>query len=175
MRHQALLQEPELPLRFATPITVGHGYPSARSPQPTLGSLHLWLLSIFSVPANGKTQTGQQDLSMQSHLTIPSVWWDFSRECSAAGIRGPRLRSSNPTLLARLGASEIASYSTTPHSKREVAWRPVLAREDQDGNPRLLDAWATVCVCVFVAERRGRGQLAGGMKVKPKWNVIYHC
>lgn len=36
------------------------------------------------------------------------------------------------------GASEIASYSTTPHFKRRVAWRPVLAREDQDGNPKLL-------------------------------------
>lgn len=53
---------------------------------------------------------------MQSHLTIPYVWWDFSQDQHALQLAFGVLDSDRATPRFR-GASEIASYSTTPHFK----------------------------------------------------------
>lgn len=56
---------------------------------------------------------------MQSHLTIPYVWWDFSQDQHALQLAFGVLVSDRATPRFR-GASEIASYSTTPHFKQRA-------------------------------------------------------
>lgn len=97
---------------------------------------------------------------MQSHLTIPYVWWDFSQDQHALQLAFGVLVSDRATPRFR-GASEIASYSTTPHFKQRargaLRWRARIKTATRSFllcEPTLMRGRQCVSVC---SSQRGGG------------------
>ena len=116
-------------------------------------------LTLLSVPANGHLRT-RQDWTSRTSASPVCMYGGISRRISMLCSRysGSSSQIEQPHAL---GASEIASYSTTPHSKPgRVAscWRARIKTATRsshhppraDGKPTLL--WGRVCdsVCACV-------------------------